>query len=138
MNRLDKKAQIAVLILTSAVMLAGLIAYVVLESPVVPVSTAQASNVVILHSDSVRYTEQTNTTEGISSAVVSEEENKVNINTASAEQLMKIDGIGETLAVRIIAYRKVYGDFTDIAQLKNIKGIGDKKFDAIKEYITVS
>lgn len=138
MKRLDKKAQIAVLILTVTVMFAGLIAYVILESPVVPVSTMQASNAVILHSDSVRYTEQTNTTEGISSAVVSEEDNKVNINTASAEQLMKIDGIGETLAMRIIAYRKVYGDFEDIAQLKNIKGIGDKKFDAIKEYVTVS
>ena len=124
---MNKKVQIAVLILTAAVMFTGLIAYVILESPVVPVSTMQASNAVILHSDSVRYTEQTNTTEGISSAVVSEEENKVNINTASAEQLMKIDGIGETLALRIIAYKKVYGDFEDIAQLKNIKGIGDKK-----------
>ena len=138
MNRLDKKAQIAVLILASAVMLTGLIAYVILESPVVPVSTAQVSDAMILHNDSAQYTEQSSTAEDISSMLVSEEEDKVNINTASAEQLMEIDGIGETLAVRIIAYRKVYGDFTDIAQLKNIKGIGDKKFDAIKEYITVS
>ena len=47
---------------------------------------------------------------------------KVNINAASAEQLME-DGINTGCAYYRL--QKVYGDFTDIAQLKNIKGIGD-------------
>ena len=73
MNRLDKKAQIAVLILTSAVMLTGLIAYVILESPVVPVSTVQVSDAIILHNDSEKYTEQSRTAKDISSMLVSED-----------------------------------------------------------------
>ena len=137
-SRLNKRMQIAVLILTTAVMLIGLIAYVVLESPAVPATTSPRSNVMILRSDSSRYTEQTDRSEEISSSIVSEKENKVNINTASAEQLMEIDGIGKMLAARIIAYRKAHGDFTDLAQLRNIKVIGNQKFDEIKEYVTVS
>lgn len=62
---------------------------------------------------------------------------KVNINTASLQELMTLDGIGETYAQRIIDYRTVNGPFTDISQLKNVAGIGDKRFDAIKDFITV-
>ena len=62
---------------------------------------------------------------------------KVNINTASLQELMTLDGIGETYAQRIIDYRTVNGPFTDISQLKNVSGIGDKRYDAIKDFITV-
>ena len=64
---------------------------------------------------------------------------KVNINTASAEQLdEELEGIGPSLAQRIVSYRDANGLFTDIEQIKNVSGIGDKKFEAIKDYITVS
>lgn len=63
--------------------------------------------------------------------------NKININTASLQELMTLDGIGEIYAQRIIDYRTANGPFTDIAQLKNVNGIGDKRFDAIKDSITV-
>lgn len=62
---------------------------------------------------------------------------KVNINTASLQELMTLDGIGETYAQRIIDYRTANGPFTDISQLKNVSGIGDKRYDAIKDFITV-
>ncbi len=64
---------------------------------------------------------------------------KININTASAEQLdEELEGIGPTLAQRIVSYRDENGPFTDIEQLKNVSGIGDKRFEAIKDDITVS
>lgn len=61
---------------------------------------------------------------------------KVNINTASLEQLMTISGIGEAKAKSIIEYRQT-SPFKNIEDIKNISGIGDSLFEKIKEYITV-
>lgn len=62
----------------------------------------------------------------------------VNINTAPASELdQKLSGIGPTLAQRIIDYRIANGAFEKIEDLKNVSGIGDKKFAAIKDQITV-
>ena len=58
----------------------------------------------------------------------------VNINSASKEELMTLKGIGETTAEAIIEYRKE-NKFTKIEDIKNVKGIGDKKFESIKEDI---
>lgn len=60
----------------------------------------------------------------------------ININTASKEELMTLKGIGETTAEAIIEYRKE-NKFTKIEDIKNVKGIGDKKFESIKEDIEV-
>ena len=62
---------------------------------------------------------------------------KVNINTATVQELMSLNGIGETYAQRIVDYRNTNGPFTDISQIKNVSGIGDKRFEAIKDFITV-
>ncbi|NLA86693.1 MAG: helix-hairpin-helix domain-containing protein, partial [Clostridiales bacterium] len=61
----------------------------------------------------------------------------VNINKATAEELTTLDGIGEVLAGRIIAYREKHGAFKTIAELMNVQGIAEKKYDAIKDYIIV-
>lgn len=50
----------------------------------------------------------------------------------------ELEGIGPSLAQRIVSYRDANGPFTDIEQIKNVSGIGDKKFEAIKDDITVS
>ncbi len=64
---------------------------------------------------------------------------KVNINTASAEEMKEeLDGIGEVIAQRIVSYRETNGPFADIQQIQNVSGIGDKKFAAIEDKITVS
>ncbi len=63
---------------------------------------------------------------------------KVNINTASQEELMTLNGIGKSRAADIIAYRSTNGAFTKIEDIRNVSGIGDSIFDKIKDKITVS
>lgn len=61
----------------------------------------------------------------------------IDINTADAEQLQLLDKIGPVLASRIIEYRDCYGAFVSIEEIKEVKGIGDKIYEAIKEHIVV-
>ena len=61
----------------------------------------------------------------------------VNINTADAEKLATLKGIGPALAQRIIEYREQNGAFKTVDEIKNVRGIGDKKFAAFKDKITV-
>ncbi len=63
---------------------------------------------------------------------------KININTASKEKLMTLEGIGESLAGRIAAYREKNGKFGDIHDIMNVSGIGEKKFENIKDSICVN
>ncbi len=72
-----------------------------------------------------------------STAAATTSNGKVNINTATAEQLCTLSGIGESTAAKIIAYRQENGSFAKVEDLKNVSGIGDKKFAAIKDSITV-
>ena len=62
---------------------------------------------------------------------------KININNANKSELETIPGIGPTTAQKIIDYRKENGKFKAIEDIKNIKGIGDNKFEKIKDYICV-
>ena len=66
-----------------------------------------------------------------------EEDNYVNINTCSKEELMSINGIGEAKAKAIIDYREKNGNFNTIEDIRNVSGIGDALFEKIKTYITV-
>lgn len=61
----------------------------------------------------------------------------VNINTADADKLATLKGIGSALAQRIIDYREQHGGFKSIDEIKNVSGIGDKKFAALKDKITI-
>ena len=62
---------------------------------------------------------------------------KVNINTANQSELDRLPGIGPSLAERIIEYREENGNFKNIEDLQNVKGIGDAKFADIKDKVTV-
>lgn len=65
------------------------------------------------------------------------QEGKININTADQKLLMELDGIGEALSERIINYREENGGFKSIEELKNVDGIGDKRYAAIKDKVCV-
>ena len=60
---------------------------------------------------------------------------KVNINTADAEELCTLSGIGETLAQRIIDYREANGAFARIEEITNVSGIGSGTFEKLREQI---
>ncbi len=62
---------------------------------------------------------------------------KVNINQATTSQLQQIDGIGKTIAGRIIEFRETYGSFKTIDEVKKVKGIGERIFEKIKLHIDI-
>lgn len=62
---------------------------------------------------------------------------KINLNTATEEELMQINGIGETRAYAIVSYREYLGGYTSTEQLKDIKGIGESLYEKIEPFVTV-
>ncbi len=62
---------------------------------------------------------------------------KININTASESELETLEGIGASLAEKIVEYREKNGKFKNIEDIKNVTGIGDSKFEVIKNKINV-
>lgn len=60
---------------------------------------------------------------------------KININTATQTELETLSGIGPSMALKIIEYRTKNGEFNTIEDIKNVPGIGDAKFEAIKDEI---
>ena len=88
-------------------------------------------------------TAQTTTTTTQAATTTTKKSNKtepavnypLSINTATKEELMTIKGIGESYASRIIAHRQKIGGFTDLEQLLEIKGIGEKRLAQWKPYL---
>lgn len=64
-------------------------------------------------------------------------EEKININKAAQTEIETLPGIGPSTALKIITYRNEHGKFKNIEDIKNVSGIGDSKFENIKEYICV-
>ena len=72
------------------------------------------------------------------SSTESSESGLVNINTADAEMLKTLPGIGEAKAADIIAYREEHGAFSSIEDIKNVSGIGESIYNRISSGITVN
>lgn len=90
---------------------------------------------IISSSGGVSSKEDTNSTQGSSSTSTSSK--KVNINTATQEELDTLPGIGPSIASKIIDYREQNGKFNSIEEIKEVSGIGDAKYEKIKDSITI-
>ena len=77
-------------------------------------------------------------TEGTTSQNTTDDPDKININTASKEELMTLPGIGEAKADAILAYRRENGSFSSIEELKQVEGIKDGVFSKMKDYIEIN
>lgn len=75
--------------------------------------------------------------EGILETTKEENSSIININTADLSELCNLPGVGEALAQRIITYREENGKFKSKEDLKNVSGIGDKKYESLKDSIKV-
>jgi len=60
---------------------------------------------------------------------------KVSLASATAEQLDGLDGIGPTLAKRIVQYRDAHGGFRSVGQLRDVEGIGEKRFETLRKAV---
>ena len=65
------------------------------------------------------------------------EDNRININKASEEELVELPRVGQAVAKRIVLYRQENGPFKKVEDLKSVQGIGDKVFDQIRPSIRV-
>lgn len=122
-NNNHEKLTIRILISTAIAMAAMILCYNAVFVPKMPpISVSVSGETIKSPSDSYENTQV----------------EKVNINTADKDTLSEnLTGIGPAIAERIISYRNHYGGFQTINELKNVKGIGDKIFEKIKDNITV-
>ncbi len=67
----------------------------------------------------------------------SQSDGRININTASLEELKKLPGVGDVIAKGIIDYREKNGSFTDLEELKNVNRIGEKIYQGLSDLITL-
>ena len=79
----------------------------------------------------------TDMTESLTASEAATSPSKVDLNAATLEDLDGLEGIGPVLAQRIIDYRKEYGGFTNIEELKKVKGIGEALFQKLHDKIMV-
>ncbi|HEV7459611.1 MAG TPA: ComEA family DNA-binding protein [Solirubrobacteraceae bacterium] len=74
---------------------------------------------------------------GSATGVASAPGQKLNLNTAAAEQLDQLDGVGPATAQKIVAYRQAHGGFRSVSELDQVPGIGEKKLAALKDRLRV-
>lgn len=127
---LDIKKQEAILIAIGIALIGLIIGYNAFY-------IACAGQTVIVNADTQEQAYTPNSAEDASNTVIVDENNKININTASEAELEQLSGIGEAKAKAIINYREENGGFNSIDELKEVKGIGEGIFENIKDMITV-
>ncbi|MBZ6010431.1 helix-hairpin-helix domain-containing protein [Leuconostoc gelidum] len=77
------------------------------------------------------------TTVGQQGTESGQEMTKINLNTATAEELQTLEGVGEKKAEQIIAYREAHGGFKKLDEIKEVSGIGAKRFETLQDKITI-
>ena len=62
---------------------------------------------------------------------------RIDLNSATVEQLISLPGVGQSKAKAIVKYREEVGPFLEVAQLTQVKGIGEKMLSKIERYVSV-
>ena len=99
------------------------------DKPLVNLSTRVVDGQIIVIPTQVQVAANTETTSNTQ---------KININTASVEELKELPGIGDVLAQRIVAYREFQGPFQDIDDLINVEGVSPTLVESLRDLVTVS
>ena len=99
------------------------------------ISTETSQKDVLITDNSTPFTETSELPVSVTESVP--ENVLININTATAETLQTLSGIGKTKAAAIVEYRETHGVFSDISEITNVSGIGEKTFEKIRNNITV-
>lgn len=87
--------------------------------------------------EDTEFTEEEQIVENYNESKVKSEDSIVNINKATQTELETLPGIGPSTAMKIINYRKEHGMFSNIEDLKNVDGVGENRFEKIKDLIIV-
>ena len=66
------------------------------------------------------------------------ESGRINLNTATVEELDALPGVGPSTAQNIITYREIHGGFAAPEEIMNVKRIGEKTYEKLKDYISVA
>ncbi len=101
------------------------------EMVYIPTEEETASGEVVPESAGTASTQSASTSGGTAAS------SKININTATAEELTALSGIGDAKAAAIVAYRDEHGSFSSTEDIMNVSGIGQSTYDKIKDDITV-
>lgn len=122
----EQSRQLLILILIALVFCAVIVGYNAFYVPEAPLSEPAVTT----------DARQSSTIPAVSSYLHDGE--KLNLNTATAQQMADtLPGIGDKTAASIVAYREKHGLFHSVEEIKNVKGIGDKKFSRIENLLTV-
>ena len=105
---------------------AGIICYNVFFSPRIQMIAGDPSLV------------QQSDTEALKSPDGNRTTGQIDLNMATKKELESLPGVGEVIAQRILDYRNQNGMFETLEELKNVQGIGDKVFEELEPYITIS
>jgi len=130
------KTQLRLLISVALVFFAIILLYSLFFSQPVKLYSIAATQ----HSAEISQEEagQSAVASSVARAAKTDASSQIDLNSATKDDLMGIDGIGEVLASRIVEYRDAHGAFKSVSELMNVEGIGDAKLEALLQVLYVS
>lgn len=135
---MNTKTQTMFMIGIALLVMSGILIYVSLSTPGVykesETTATQISSSTETAANSVKSAGSASKSSDNSATAVSY---PINLNTATVEELVSIDGLGESRASAIIEYRDYLGGYTSVEQIKEISGIGDATYAKLAPYLTV-